>query len=100
MTHIAGKTIGGKISIRSEPASELGSASIALLELVRETRRPVALRHEGRDIAVVVDIESYRSLLDELELLRDVQVGLADVEAGRVIAHEDVRHLLHQRYPG
>ena len=91
--------IASKTTIQSEPASELGADSTAILELVRETRRPVALRHEGRDVAVVVDIESYQSLLDEVDLLRDVQVGLADVEAGRVVAHEEVRKLLHQRYP-
>ncbi len=92
--------IASNTKIRSEPASELGRNSTAILDQVRETRRPVALRQEGRNVAVVVDIESYQSLLDEIDLLRDIQVGLADVEAGRVIAHEDVRELLHKRYPG
>ncbi len=92
--------IANKTQIRSEPASELGANSTAILDRVQETRRPVALRQEGRDIAVVVDIESYQSLLDEITLLRDIQVGLADVEAGRVIAHEEVRDLLQARYPG
>ncbi len=45
-------------------------------------------------------IELPESDLDELDLLRDVQVGLADVEAGRVIAHEEVRELLQKRYAG
>ncbi len=93
-------SIAGKTKIQSEPVSELGADSAAILELIRETKRPVALRHEGQDVAVVVDIESYQSLLDEIDLLRDVQVGLADVEAGRVIAHEEVRELLYKRYPG
>ncbi len=93
-------SIASKTGIQSEPASELGANSTAILDLVRESKRPVALRHDGRDVAVVVDIESYQSLLDEVDLLRDIQVGLADVEAGRVIAHEEVRDLLHKRYPG
>lgn len=93
-------SIGSKTKIGSEPVSKLDTDSTAILELIRESKRPVALRHEGRDVAVVVDIESYRSLLDELALLRDVQAGLADVEAGRVIAHEEVRDLLQQRYAG
>jgi predicted transcriptional regulator len=38
--------------------------------------------------------------ISELKLLRDIQIGLADVEAGRVIVHDEVRELLHQRYPG
>ena len=92
--------ISSKTTIQAQPASDLGADSTAILDLLRESKRPVALRHEGRDVAVVVDIESYQSLLDEVDLLRDVQVGLADVEAGRVIAHEEVRELLHKRYPG
>ncbi len=82
------------------PVSELGANSAGILELIRESRRPVALRFEGRDVAVVVDIESFQGLLDELEFLRDIQVGLADVEAGRVIAHAEVSELLDKRYAG
>ncbi len=104
MTSIASKTKlprrGTSGTIWCEPVSELGANSAAILELIRETKRPVALRHEGHDVAVVVDIESYQGLLDELALLRDIQVGLADVKAGRVIAHAEVRELLHKRYAG
>ena len=70
----------------------------ALLEEIRATRNPVVLTQGGDDIAVVVDVESYQGLLDELALLRDVQRGLADVEAGRVVPHEEVRALLEKRY--
>ena len=94
------KTVANGRALTSQAFSELGSNSLAMLERLRKTRRPVALRHDGEDVAVVVDIDSYQSLLDELELLRDVQTGLADVEAGRVIPHEEVRELLLKRYAG
>ena len=35
---------------------------------------------------------------EDLELLRDVQRGLADVEAGRVVAHDVARARLLARY--
>ena len=73
--------------------------TVSLLDTVRETHRPVLLTQDGHDVAVVLDIESYHSLLDEMELLRDVRSGLADLEAGRVVAHEEVRRLLKDRYP-
>jgi len=41
----------------------------------------------------MVDVEGYESLVEELALLRDVHRGLADVEAGRVIPHDEVRAL-------
>ena len=94
------KTVADRTVLRREAVSDFGANSAAILSRIRETKRPVALRHEGRDVAVVVDIESYRSLLEEIDLLRDIQIGLADLEAGRVIPHEEVRELLKKRYAG
>ena len=70
----------------------------SVLDEIRATRSPVVLTEGGNDVAVVVDVESYQDLLDEVGLLRDVQRGLADVEAGRVVPHEEVRVLLQKRY--
>jgi predicted transcriptional regulator len=50
---------------------------------VQDTRSPVVLT---------------QSLLDELDLLRDVYRGLADVKAGRVVSHEEARARLLARY--
>jgi predicted transcriptional regulator len=35
---------------------------------------------------------------EELELFKDVQRGLADIEAGRVVPHEEARARLLLRY--
>lgn len=80
------------------PAADLRTRVEGLLEQVRSTRRPVVVTQEGKGAAVLVDLESYRSLLDELELLKDVYRGLADLEAGRVVPHEEVRTRLLDRY--
>jgi|GraSoiStandDraft_24_1057298.scaffolds.fasta_scaffold1462626_2 prevent-host-death family protein len=80
------------------PAAELQSQAERLLKRVQATRRPVVLTEQGKDSAVLVDIDSYRSLLEELELLRDVHRGLADVRAGRVMSHEQARASLLARY--
>lgn len=82
------------------PATELRSQAEGLLRQVRETRRPVLLTEEGRGTAVLVDVESFQSLLEEIDLLRDVHRGLADVEAGRVVPHDEARARLLARYQG
>lgn len=82
-----------------QPASDLQSRAEGLLRQVRDTRRPVVLTEEGKGTAVLVDISTYQSLLEELELLRDVHRGLADVEAGRVVPHDEARARLLARYP-
>ena len=81
-----------------QPAADLQSRGEGLLRQVKDTRRPVVLTQEGRGTAVLVDIATYQSLLEELDLLRDVHRGLADVEAGRVVPHDEARARLLSRY--
>jgi len=80
------------------PAADLQTRAEGLLEQVRTTRRPVVVTQEGKGTAVLVDLESYRSLLEEIDLLRDVHRGLADFEAGRVTPHEEAMARLLERY--
>ncbi len=78
--------------------SESESDERSLLEKLRGNRRPVVLTEGGHDVAVVVDLAGYQEMIDEVEMLRDVQRGLADIDAGRVVPHEEVRRLLTERY--
>jgi len=80
------------------PATDLRVKAEDLLRQVQTTKRPIVLTQEGKGAAVLVDVESYQSLLEDLELLRDVHRGLADVEAGRVVSHEEARARLMARY--
>lgn len=82
----------------TQPASNLETRATDLLREVQETKRPVVLTHEGRGIVVLVDLESYQDLLEEIELLQDVHRGFADAEAGRVVPHEEARARLMARY--
>ena len=81
-----------------QPASGLEDKAADLLRQVQETRRPVVLTESGRGAAVLVDLETYQGLLEEIELLRDVHRGLADAEAGRVTSHEEAKARLLARY--
>lgn len=74
-----------------QPVADLQTQADVLLRKVRDTGRPVVLTEEGKGTAVLVDLQTYQSLLDELDLLRDVQRGLADIEAGRVVPHDEAR---------
>jgi predicted transcriptional regulator len=56
-----------------------------------------SLAQAGKGAAVLVDLDTCQSVLEEIELLRDVQRGLADVEAGRVVPHDEARARLLSR---
>jgi antitoxin YefM len=83
-----------------QPISEFRSNASALLEQVRTTGRPLVLTRRGRGAAVVLDIGAYQGLIDELAELRDVHRGLADVEAGRLLDHEEVARRTLERLKG
>ena len=83
-----------------QPVSDFRANASALLQQVRDTRRPLVLTQRGRGAAVLIDIHSYQLLVDELDELRDVQKGLADVAAGRVVGHDEVRARVAARLTG
>jgi antitoxin YefM len=82
----------------AQPAADLQTQAEGLLRKVQDTGRPVLLTQEGKGTAVLVDIHTYQSLLEELDVLRDVHRGLSDVEAGRVVSHDEARARLLARY--
>lgn len=81
-----------------QPVSEFRSNAAELLRQVRDEGRPVVITQRGKGAAVLVEIHQYQALIDELELLRDVQRGLADARSGREVPHEDARARLRDRY--
>ena len=48
--------------------------------------------------AVLLDVGAYQALLEENDLLRDIQHGLADVAAGRTVPHDEARARLLAKY--
>jgi antitoxin YefM len=71
-----------------QPVSDFRANASAMLQQVRDTGRPLVLTQRGRGAAVLLDIRSYQHMVDELDELRDVHRGLADVTAGRLVDHE------------
>jgi prevent-host-death family protein len=73
-----------------QPVSDFRANASALLQQVRDSGRPLVLTQRGRGAAVLLDIRSYQKLIEEIEELRDVHRGLADVASGRLVDHDDV----------
>ena len=73
------------------PLSEFRADAAGLLARVRRTKRALVLTQRGHTAAVVLDVSEYQRLLDELELLRDVQTGLRQVEAGEGVSHTEAK---------
>ena len=80
------------------PISDFRANSAAVLEQVEETGRPGVLTQRGRSAAVLVDVASWQSLQDELEVLRGLVQSRQDAEQGRVLSQDEARQRLLSRY--
>lgn len=77
-----------------QPVSDFRANAASVIQQVKTTGRPVVLTQRGRGAAVLVDVGAYQKLVDELELLRDLQASLQDVQAGRLVDNESARQQL------
>lgn len=79
------------------PVTEFRANASSVLDQVHATKRPVILTQHGRSSAVLMDVDVYEGLLDEVELLRAVRTGEEQLAAGDVISHEDVEARIRAR---
>ncbi len=78
----------------SEDIVPLGDMKVNPGRIVRridETGRPVLLTSHGRGVAVVQSLSEYEAAQEERDFMRAVVVGLADIDAGRVVPLADVK---------
>ncbi len=83
-----------------QPLSLFRSQVARFVEQVRSTRRPLVLTHHGRGTAVLVGVEEYETLLDEIETLRDIRAGEAQADTGEVVPHGRVKREVMGRLRG
>jgi antitoxin YefM len=81
----------------------LSEAKAQLARLVKDLERlgePIVITRSGHPAGVLLSLDEYEGLLETLEILADdelssaLKAGLEDVEAGRVIGHDEVWHEL------
>ncbi|HOX21111.1 MAG TPA: type II toxin-antitoxin system Phd/YefM family antitoxin [Gemmatimonadales bacterium] len=76
-----------RLSRDIRPVTDFRANAAAVIEQVQSTKRPVILTQHGRSAAVLLDVDAYEDLLDQLALLRDVQEAEEQVAAGRSASH-------------
>jgi len=80
-----------------KPVSEFRANAAELIDHVRTSRRPLVLTQRGHSAAVVLDVEDFEGMVEELELLRDVQTSVKQLEAGRVLSNRAAKAELRRR---
>ena len=85
-------------SVDVRPVTEFRAHTSAVLSQVHATKRPVILTQNGRSAAVLLDVDVYESLIDELAVLRDVRTAEQQLDAGMGIPHDDVEKRLRAKF--
>jgi len=80
------------------PVTEFRANTSAVIEQMHSTGRPVILTQHGRSAAVLLDPGVYESLIDEVELLRDLAISETQIAAGQVVPHEEVERRMREKY--
>ena len=80
------------------PATEAKTNFGALLEMVQ--REPLAISKKGRPVAVLMSMDEFEAhqRLKLEQLRREVQAGLADLEAGRVVSGEEAFDTMNREF--
>jgi prevent-host-death family protein len=80
-----------------KPVSEFRANAAELIEQVRNTRRPLVLTQRGHSAAVVLNVEEYESLLEELDLLRDIRLGEKEIKSGKGVPNREAKAQIRAR---
>lgn len=80
-----------------QPVTEFRANAAQFIEQVRATGEPVILTQHGRSAAVLMDVDAYESLMDELLLLRDVRTAEDQIAAGKGLSHAAAAKKLRAR---
>ena len=80
-----------------QPLSTFRANAASFVQQVRETKRPLVLTQHGRSAAVVLDVEEYEALVEQVELLRDVRTAEYELDSGQGIDSDAAEARLRAR---
>ena len=78
--------------------SDFRSNVSGFINQVHTTKRPIVITQHGKSSAVLIDVAEYQSMLDQLELLKEVNTAENQISEGHYLSNEDVTKRLNARY--
>jgi prevent-host-death family protein len=73
-----------------QPITEFRANAAQMIGRVQETGEPMSLTQHGKSAAVLLDVEAYEALIDQIELLRDIRVSERQIAEGKVVSNAAV----------
>ena len=72
-----------------KPVTEIKRHATEIIAQLETDRVPILITEHGRAAAVLMDVESYQSLMRRLEILEGIARGERAFAEGRVVSHDE-----------
>lgn len=86
-----------KIDQDIRPLSEFRTGITSFFKQVHDTRRPLVITQHGKGVAVLLDVAEYEAMREKIELLEDVQISMAQIDAGSGVEHSKAKEAVLER---
>ncbi len=89
-----------QINLESDikPLSEFRANTAKFVKQIKKTKRPLILTQHGKSTAVLLDVSAYQTLIENLELLQEIQIGENQISEGKYLTHAQVKKRINERY--
>lgn len=77
--------------------SEFRTGIASFLKQVHDTKRPLIITQHGKGAAVLLDVGEYEAMQEKIELLKDVQTSISQIEDGEGLEHNKAKEIVLSR---
>ena len=74
--------------------SEFRTGIATFIKQVHDTKRPLVITQHGKGAAVLLDVGEYEEMQEKIELLKDIQISVNQIEDGEGIAHDNAKEMI------
>jgi prevent-host-death family protein len=73
-----------------KPISYIKTNAADMIDYINDHKNPIIVTQHGEARGVLLDIESYQSMVNALSIMKLLQVSEKSIQDGRVYDHEEV----------
>lgn len=81
-----------------KPLSEFRANSASFIAQIKKSKRPLLLTQHGKRTAVLLDVQEYERILEEIEVLRDINVAREELTQGKGIPHDEFKKRILKKF--
>jgi len=77
--------------------SEFRTGIASFFKQVHDTKRPLIITQHGKGAAVLLDVGEYEAMQEKIELLKDIQISVSQIENGEGIEQKTAKEMILKR---